>query len=267
MKIAVTADIHADIKKMVPEHELDRLKEAIYDAHPDVFIIAGDLVGLGKKYIAPTLKDLAPPACEKLIVPGNHDLWLAEGDSYEYYRNALPKIYKECGFHMLDTGPRILGEIAFAGNIGWYDYSFMDPSLPPSRERRYDLQCWDRVAMWNDAVCVKRPMSDTEFHNILLNDLRRQIAEIPQSVKTIVMVTHMVAFEEMVVRSKKDQAWNFCNAFLGGRKLGELFLSDPRIKYHFCGHTHTIARVEKGGMVSINVGSTYEKKRLEILQF
>ena len=266
MKIIVTADLHADLIKAGATNEIAQLGEAIWRERPEVLIVAGDLVGLGKKYIVPTLEKLAPPQTKKLIVPGNHDLWLPEGDAFVYYRDALPEIYAKAGFHMLDQGAVVMNQVAFVGNIGWYDYSFADPNLPPSQERNYEQQRWADVCSWNDFVFVKRAMSDQQFCSWLLERLRQQLLSLPAAVTTVVAVTHTVAFAEMVMPNLKKPAENFFNAFQGSRRIGELLLSDPRVKYHFCGHTHSSLRLQKGHLLSVNVGSTYDKKRLEILE-
>jgi len=249
--------------------DMNRLCRQIRWYAPDVLIVAGDLVGLGKSWIVPTLERLAPPKCLKLIVPGNHDLWLEGGDSFGYYRTLLPELYAACGWHMLDTGPKVVGSTAFVGTVGWYDYSFHDPASPlaPGKaDYDYETKRWGGMPMWMDAVFVRLGMSDTTFNSLLLARLREQIKSLPRRVKTIVAVSHHIAFQDMVIRKPHDQEWNFCNAFQGSAGLGELLLEDPRVRFHFCGHSHFKRRLKRGALTSINIGSTYERKRLEMVE-
>jgi hypothetical protein len=269
MKIVVTADLHADETADMGTADMDRLCHQVHWYAPDVLIIAGVLVGLGKSYIAPTLERLAPRNCLKLIVPGNHDLWLEGADSYRYYRDMLPAIYEDCGYHMLDMEPKVVGRVAFVGSIGWYDYTFRDPRLPLAPDKMdydYERKTWGGMPNWMDAVYVRLGMSDVAFNSLLLSRLRAQLQALPKTVKTIVAISHHIAFEKMVGRKDHDLEWSFCNAFQGSRGLGELLLEDPRIKYHFCGHSHFKGRVRRDGLTSINVGSTYRRKRLEVVE-
>jgi predicted phosphodiesterase len=55
--------------------------------------------------------------------------------------------------------------------------------------------------------------------------------------------------------------WNFCNAFMGNKGLGEMLLNHPKVRYHICGHTHDQKVLRKGSLTSINPGSTYDEKR------
>ncbi len=264
MKIVATADLHADHK--FSAGGIASLAAAIRHADPDVLIIAGDLVGLGKARIAPVLQSLAIPGCELLIVPGNHDLWLAEGDSLAYYREELPRTYAASGFHMLDTGPRVHGEVAFVGNIGWYDYSFCHPALPPSEERSYEHKTWRDLYCWTDGVFVRLGMSDREFNRMLLAELSQQIASLPPTVQTIVAVTHHVGFAELFARSEPDPRRHFIDAYLGSQALGELLLTDSRVRFHLCGHTHMQARLTRDHLKVINIGSGYRKKSFQVIE-
>ena len=55
-------------------------------------------------------------------------------------------------------------------------------------------------------------------------------------------------------------------AHMGSRSLGNLLLKYPKIRYHFCGHTHVPGRHHVGQLETINIGSTYLEKRYEVLE-
>ena len=87
------------------------------------------------------------------------------------------------------------------------------------------------------------------------------IRNIERDVETFVAVTHHIGFQEMIRQKKNRDVWNFTNAFMGTEKLGEMLLKYSKVKYHVCGHAHYPSKVEKNGLVSINTGSSYRKKR------
>lgn len=262
----VTADLHVDLAGGEVEWGMfQEVASGVVKAAPDVLIHAGDLVGLVKDDIGRGLALFKDAGAVKLIVPGNHDLWLHEGSSYDFYHGQLGDMYAAHGFHMLDRAPVVMDDVAFVGNVAWYDYSFADPTLKEVSEEYYLQKRWPKRVAWNDGKYVRLGMSDTEFNNELLKQLHDDLQGLPAAVKTVVLVTHHIGFEELVPRTPNDKARAFCNAFLGSRALGKLVSDDPRIRYHVSGHTHVKQRVKKGHVEAITVGSTYEEKRFVTL--
>lgn len=269
MKVAYTSDLHMDLERMMDPGELERVRDTVRESKPDVFIIAGDIVGLGRKKLLSGLRALAVPGALNLIVPGNHDLWLADGSSsLRHYFDELPRLYAEGGFHMLDTAPKLVEDVGFVGSVGWYDYSFMHPDLPPSPKRRYDLKRWHPVTSWNDGVHVRLGMSDPEFNELLLLRFRDHLREVlTQGARRIVAVTHHLAFREQLTVKDDDAAWNFNNAFMGAASWGQTLLdTDCDSIVHLCGHTHAGGRFEKGQVMSITIGSTYQTKEVGVFE-
>lgn len=267
MKILATADLHVDLVENETEWAMfQAVAHKAVDAKPDVLIHAGDLVGFRKDEISKGLGLFADLKCTKLVVPGNHELWLRDGDSYDLYRNRLPDLFAEAGFHMLDREPVVMGTTAFVGNIGWYDLSFRDPSLAGPDLVCYESKRWPGRVTWNDGPYIRLGRSDADFCGELRQQMESQIRALPPVVTTIVVVTHHVAFAEMANRPADDEIGRFCMAFSGSAALGRLLIQDQRIRYHICGHTHAKQRVTKGHVESINVGSTYEAKRFALVE-
>src|SRR5262245_13851904 len=149
LQVAVTADLHWG-------HQLrgTAATRLLFDflklRPPDVLVLAGD-VGTGNLY-GDCLAQLADLPCRKVVLPGNHDIWVSpEGpvDSLTRYEQELPRVAVEHGFHHLDGGPVILPEadVALVGSINWYDYSWsLDrlQSLYPDELHRLESKRFSR---------------------------------------------------------------------------------------------------------------------------
>src|SRR5262245_13973598 len=115
LRLAVTADLHWG-----PHPGGDaatRLLVAFLQAQPpDVLVLAGD-VGAGNEFGA-CLALFEGLPCRKVLVPGNHDIWVmaddSRGDSLQVYERHLPRISVAHGFHYLDFGPLIFPDAELA---------------------------------------------------------------------------------------------------------------------------------------------------------
>ncbi len=264
MRIAVTADLHYDLGRESARDQLEAVRRAVTEADPDVLVFAGDQVGLGKKHLPALLESYRGLRARKLIVPGNHDLWLPEGDSRAYYLATLPQIYADHGFHMLDAEPVVVDGVGFAGGISWYDYSFRDPTVVLGKGESYEASRFRGHVVANDKIFVRLGRSDPEFCREQLERLEGQVASLTPRVDRVIAVTHMAAFADLLPPPKKEDD-RFMRAFHGSAALGEMLLRHPQVTHHFHGHIHHLARVKKGGLESVSVGCTYRTKRVEIV--
>jgi hypothetical protein len=226
----------------------------------------------------------------KLFVPGNHELWTTEPDSYGLLLVQLPARVRSLGWHWLQGEPFRADGVGIVGTIGWYDYSFAQPGLGIPRrfyerkvspgaaayfrnyadllERSDDVaaHAMEIVARWNDGRFVKLHRSDEHFLDELLGMLRGQLQRLSEgSTRTIVAATHHLPFRELLPPSHSAQ-WDFTKAYLGSEKLGELLLEFPKVKHLFCGHSHFPAQVQRGGILAVNIGSGYREKAFKVLE-
>src|SRR5947209_3547102 len=131
LTLALTADLHWGHRRGVEaNYELAAFVRA---QPPDVFVLAGD-VGSGDNFVE-CLRHFEALPGRKCLVPGNHDLWVPREtteDSLQRYREVLPALAAEHGFHYLDSGPLYFPaeDLALVGSINWYDYTW---SLEPLR--------------------------------------------------------------------------------------------------------------------------------------
>jgi Icc-related predicted phosphoesterase len=129
MKLIAIADPHFN------EDRASRARavaEAVSGADADVLVVAGDCSADGIERVGDLLALFSEFDGTRLMVPGNHDLWqhdppFATSDVYE---ETLPALAAEHGFHCLDQGPQIVGETAFVGCMGWYDYTMRQREAP-----------------------------------------------------------------------------------------------------------------------------------------
>lgn len=237
MKIGLVSDLHTDVtpfnKALVPH-----LIEAVKQAKLDVFVLAGDLarhlVQLSETLNAFHLADLG---CEKLFVPGNHDIWATETADVtsEQKCEIISKLCHECGFHPLMEAPFIKEQIGFCGTIGWYDYSFAPDGYDFS-----DTQYAEKTlmgAVWNDKRYAKWSDTDAAVARRFEMDLKAQIATVRKDVSQIIVVTHHVPFRECI-RYRNELPWDYFRAFMGSTRLGECCLEERLVTHVLFGHTH-----------------------------
>jgi len=258
MKIAFTSDIHADVSpenERVPEIQMPiLLRES-----PDIFIICGD-VSADRRHFEKTLKKYGQLTCPKLVVAGNHDLWMDNDgeNSIEKYRYILPKLAKENGFIYLGLEPYVTGNVGFVGTCGWYDYSFRNERL----DREIPAKAYKTKKLggrrWMDGVyCNWSSMEDAEVTAIMNESLKRQIVKVGDTVDHLVVVLHHVPFRELLTY-KNDASWDFLNAFTGNSRTAKIIRSSPKVKFVLYGHTHERKECKIDDIPAITHGVGYD---------
>jgi len=266
MKIAAFSDIHLPgCKDFDFYHALKDLSGSTLD----VLILAGDISAaynnfdLTMQKINSQLKDFNITASHKLFVPGNHDIHLDRGDSLilnrikslvsnqnlsnEQAYLSLRDKASRLGYHMLDASPYLVGNTAFVGNIGWYDYSFGNNSdlellvgntKKPIREftkhdyslkKVYEEQS-KKTIYWPD----KTDFDDVEFAKKQAQSLEKDLISVKG--KDIFVVLHTVPFIENI--SKQDTIFKqFTSAYMGSELFREIILKH-NVSTVIHGHSH-----------------------------
>lgn len=290
MRLIVTADLHYEFAEF--RERVDALAAEVCRVGGDVLVLAGDTFALDPMHLAHCLLRFEGFRGEKLLIAGNHDLWTRPGDgldSFELYGRIIPEVARTCGFHDLDAEPKVIGDVGFAGTIGWYDYSFRDPALGiplrfyenkvspgfARRDPRFVHLVHDTAdiapnglranARWMDGEMIRWGFDDAGFNRLTLERLEAQLAAIESGVRTIVAVTHHLPFPEMLKR-KADPAWGFGSAFMGSVGLGETLRRHPKVRHAVCGHSHSRDARQLGPITALNVGCTYRMKRYDAIE-
>src|SRR5262245_59523064 len=109
MRIAVTADLHWGHNRLADD-ATRLLCHHLQADPPDLLLLGGD-IGTGPHF-RDCLDFLRALECQKALVPGNHDLWVINGDergdSMALYEHHLPETCRHFDVHYLDRGPLIL---------------------------------------------------------------------------------------------------------------------------------------------------------------
>jgi 3',5'-cyclic AMP phosphodiesterase CpdA len=122
MRIGIASDVHLHR----PEHaeEIQELLLHINAQQLDLMVFAGDISHRTAE-IRGFLGALAP-ACPRVWVPGNHDVWVIEPESPQdtagyRYRELFGRLSAEVGWYYLPEAPLRLPEhrLTVVGNIGW----------------------------------------------------------------------------------------------------------------------------------------------------
>lgn len=253
LQLAVIADIHHRFTEWNTRATY-ALARVIEKDPPDVFLLGGD-AGENLYQVGEALTILSKAPCHKLFVPGNHDIWLtleeiaAGCTSAALYREDLPRLVAQCGFHYLPRQPLVLEGIGFAGTIGWYDYSFRNPDF----DGKLTLADYERKSyeglIWMDAVRANWGMSDVQVADQMTQELRDDLAKIPSDCQDVVVMTHHVPFLPLA-EMRGEIKWDYFTAFIGCHSLGRAILEDGRVRFAFAGHTHTPRTMRIGEVVA-----------------
>ncbi len=276
LRLALTADLHWGVRPAGDE-ATKLLVEFLRHEPPDLFILGGD-VGAGKDF-APCLELFADLPCRKALVPGNHDIWTEEnderGDSLQLYREFLPSVSTEHGFHYLDRGPLLVPEanLGVAGSINWYDYSWSIHALQerlPDWEERLRTKRFER-GRHNDARFVRWSLDDQGFTNEVVATLEKHLQQAQSQVERVIVITHHPAFYGLSF----PRPWPFVttdgllwDAFSGNSACEALLTRHSgQIPFAFSGHTHRARDNKLGTIRGYNIGGDYHFKRLLILDW
>lgn len=210
----------------------------------DAAVVVGDVTGYGNlEHLREALellrRELEAPYI--MVVPGNHDIYVADEETSRGINSLLKlsmfnELVERLGCVALMKRPFILGDTAFVGSIAWYDYSFapdyLGLALEDFRAKAYGLYTWA------DKDYVKLPMSDEEFTLMLLNKFEEDIRRVYSSVEKIIVALHHVPFRQLV-EYRLDPSWDYFSTFMGSENFGYVIKKyRDKIRLVLHGHQH-----------------------------
>ncbi|QVL32644.1 metallophosphoesterase [Telmatocola sphagniphila] len=271
IKIAVTADLHFGTRHTSGYQATLDLYSDLADNTPDILILAGD-IGAGEEFER-CLSLFQALECQKLVVPGNHDIWVRQGDergdSFQVYDRYIPELCDRYGFHYLDHAPYLFSHegLAIIGSMNWYDGSWGAEQLRlrvPDWQERLSSKRFSR-GMHNDANFIRWDFTDQTFCEWIVRRFEGQLNRALDAGYQSLVVTHHPPLQELMYptaepRTLDELLWP---AFSGNLQLEELSKKNlSSIPFVFCGHTHYARKCQLESLQGINVGGDYHFKRL-----
>ncbi len=284
MKVIATADLHYE--RQESRRETQRLAGDMLRRGGDALMILGDTFTEDPAVLDECLGLFDGFAGQKLFCAGNHDLWTndAAWGARRIIEEVMAPVAAGRGFHLLDLGPKVVGDVGFVGGCGWYDYGFREERLGvplafyrlkmgPGAAHRMDPGHsmdlpWNEIegrhlgisAIWMDGFRVRWGADDETVAAECAARLRKDLAQVSARCRAIVCGTHHIPFEEMVTR-KASPDWAFGNAFMGSPEMGRALIENGLVRAAVFGHSHQPGRAVVGAVEAVNVGSTYRSKR------
>ncbi|MCK6548240.1 metallophosphoesterase [Myxococcota bacterium] len=273
MLIASVSDIHTDF----PENReaVVRLATEIHARSADVVVVAGDVSHKNDR-IERALRAFREVCGTVVYLPGNHDLWFdvpyaparSDLDTWQRYHVELKALAESAGAHYLPAAPLVRDGVAIAGSCGWYDYSLAAPWVVETVGAQA-LAAKELAGLaWSDAryVAFRRPdgalMPDAEVARVMERELEAQLVALDAAsdVRDVVVATHHQAFYDVVTRHG-TLPWDFFNAFMGSRGLGDVILRCPKVRTVIYGHTHTVGEHRVGPLRVYGTPLGYPRER------
>lgn len=231
MRVFALSDVHVDYA--VNQQWITQLSAA--DFRNDLLILAGDVCD-SIPLLESCMSTLVGKFARVLYVPGNHELWVhrdqSNGTSLEKFEKVCT-VVKNCGATMRPFHWR---HLSIAPLLGWYDYSFGEPSA-------------DLLAAWVDYTACRWPahfsVRDIAAHFLGLNDEALQVTN-----QTIISFSHFVPRLDLLPNYVRG-VMGFLHPVLGSTTL-ETQIRQLRPAIHVYGHSHINRRISLDNVLYVN---------------
>ena len=260
-RIAVTSDLHFDANGyLTPPSKVRSVVEAMLASGAEALVVAGD-IGHPFTNFCRCLDLFAGREVPVGVVAGNHDVWRDEHhDSRSLWEELLPLASRQRGCYWLERDRIVLGSTAIVGCMAWYDYSAAEPSL--GLDQKFFADAKPRIS--NDALWIDWGWSDPEVADMLRVGLENTLEALERddSIKRVVVVTHVPVFEQQLLRNPNNYAWSVANAYFGNLRTGQAIARFPKVRVVISGHLHTslessVHREGMGDIQTVVIGSDY----------
>lgn len=213
------------------------------DFTDDVLILAGDISD-NLDRIERSITVCAERFAMVLYVPGNHDLWVLRDrdikSSFDKFDRVCTAVERGGGSMRTYT----TGTTAIVPLLGWYDYSFGEPS-EELRRRWMDY----RACRWPEDITQK----DVTAHFIAMNEP----VEKPQQ-PLVITFSHFMPRFDLMPSFAPDKA-KFLFPILGTATL-DAQIRRAGSSIHIYGHSHVNRRAFRDGILYINNAFGYPRE-------
>jgi predicted phosphodiesterase len=238
MRVFALSDVHADY-----EANARWLAElSTEDYRDDVLVLAGD-VSDSLETLEETLRVLTRRFDTVAYVPGNHDLWVRRGSartSMDKF-DAVHAIAADCG---VATAPVHRETLSIVPLLGWYDYSFGEPSE-------------ELAARWADFRACRWPDS-LDAAAVTSWFLARNESALDTENETIISFSHFLPRID-VMPAYIPAERRMLYPVLGSTRIEEQVRRlQPDI--HVYGHSHVNRRVRLEGIDYVNNALGYPQE-------
>lgn len=267
MKALILSDLHYDDSNSESRKRLDAVLDI--DREFDAVLLAGDNAELSMdlrnhRNLFAALNEGFD--CPKGFVLGNHELW---GRPFGYTsRTLLNKLFvplaDDFGITHLESENLYVGDTAFVGTYGHYDYSFfqgtdgitMDHIMRGKAPPKAGEITWEDVSRMD-----WQGKSHPDVCRELVEAFRTRLREAKG--KKIASISHTIpdlALQGWPASPKQS----FLLPYSGSTSIGYV-LDNSSSEYHFCGHTHHPAQATIGKTEVYNLGSNGDTLRYAVL--
>ena len=231
MRIFALSDIHVDFEANA--RSISSL--SAQDYREDFLILAGD-VSHSLQLLAKNLELLANRFRKVFYVPGNHDLWVirdSDGKTSFDKFNEIAAVMENCG---VSGAPFHDDTISIVPLLGWYDYSFGEPSN-------------ELTTTWGDFLFCKWPdhlgMEEIASRFAAMNE---PLIRPPNNL--VISFSHFVPRIDVMpdfISEGNRIVYPVLGSILLERQIRQI-----RSDIHVYGHTHVNRRVDIDGTAYIN---------------
>lgn len=266
MNIFVTSDLHADRPETVGLlRQINRFLQE-HASKEDVLLLLGDYANTlqGIETAVQTVTAHFPGTV--LTTLGNHDCWDISSETPDSHvrRREVIDLLRACDTRVLDNSPHgiVIGDVGFAGTMGWYDYSYGDARKAHYAD--YESKQWNGL-QWSDGLYCRWQYSDQEVAKREADHLERQLDSLWETgCSRVIVGMHHVPTRRLLFHPRwlVPERYRFLNAFLGSDQYRRLISRYYNVTHVFCGHIHSRKRVQRGETQWQSVGSGYSRKEL-----
>jgi predicted phosphodiesterase len=237
-KVFAISDVHIDYeenKKWLNSLSHDEYKD-------DILILAGDVTD-DIQLLAKAFEIFRDRFREVLFVPGNHDLWVHRYkgiDSLTKFER-IKELASKCDIHMK---PFHLGSLSIVPLLGWYDYSFGQPSN-------------EIIDAWADYIACRWPAGFDETtltrHFVDMNEEHLNIRN-----EFVISFSHFLPRIDLMpsfIPTDRRAVYPVLGSYLLEKQIRSL-----ESDIHVYGHSHVNVRTCKDNITYINnaFGYPYE---------